>query len=132
MNTLLNTAIAATVLAAAATVPAQAQPMPQAPVSISSCAIAMPARLYTEGPLQAAEGGSIQIAFVNRAAVAATAVRFQVRTGRTLQTIDDTGSFASGTTIERSFAPAAATYDSADAACEVESVSFADGTTWQR
>jgi hypothetical protein len=81
--------------------------------------------------MQAATGGDLQIAFVNRAGVAATNVRFLVRTGRTQQTIDATGSFASGTPIVQTFTPAAASYDAASASCEVESVTFADGTTWQ-
>ena len=131
MNTILSTAIAATVFAASA-VPALAQPAPQAPIAVTSCAIDAAARPYNEGPLQAAVGGDIAISFVNRAGVEATAVRFLVRTGRTVQTIDDRGSFASGTRIDRIFTPAAASYDAGSASCEVEAVSFADGTTWQR
>jgi hypothetical protein len=133
MNTILSAAIAATVLATAGTIaPALAQPVPEAPVAVTSCAIGAAARPYNEGPLQAVEGGDIAISFVNRAAVEATGVRFLVRTGRTVQTIDDQGSFASGTRIDRIFTPATASYDAGSASCEVESVSFADGTTWQR
>jgi hypothetical protein len=131
MNTILSAAIAATVLATSA-IPALAQPAPEAPVAVTSCAIGAAARPYNEGPLQAVEGGDIAISFVNRAAVEATAVRFTVRTGRTVQTIDDQGSFASGTRIDRTFTPATASYDAGSASCEVEAVSFADGTTWQR
>lgn len=131
-NTLITTALAATVLAAAAGAPAFAQPEPQAPVAVTACAIGAAARPYNEGPLQAVQGGDIAISFVNRADVAATGVRFVVRTGRTVQTIDDSGSFASGTQIDRIFTPAGASYDSGSASCEVEAVSFADGTTWQR
>ncbi|MEA2666204.1 MAG: hypothetical protein QOI11_3148 [Candidatus Eremiobacteraeota bacterium] len=132
MNTLLSTAIAATLLATAASAPALAQPAPEAPIAVTSCAIDAAVRLYGEGPFQGAAGGDVAISFVNRAAVEATAVRFLVRTGRTVQTIDDRGSFASGTRIDRIFSPATASYDGGSAACEVESVSFADGTTWQR
>jgi hypothetical protein len=132
MNTIFSTAIAATVLAVSTTVPALAQPVPEAPVAVTSCAIGAAARPYNEGPLQATEGGDIAISFVNRAGVEATAVRFLVRTGRTVQVIDDRGSFASGTRIDRVFSPATASYDAGSASCEVESVSFADGTTWAR
>ncbi len=131
MNALLSTALAATALATSA-VPAFAQPVPEAPVAVTTCAVGAAVRPDNEGPLEAAQGGGIAISFVNRAAVEATAVRIAVRTGRTVQTIDDRGSFASGTRIDRVFAPAAASYDSGSASCEVEAVSFADGTTWQR
>jgi hypothetical protein len=133
MNTLLSTAVAATLLATATTAaPALAQPAPEAPIAVTSCAIDAAVRLYGEGPFQGAAGGDVAISFVNRAAVEATAVRFLVRTGRTVQTIDDRGSFASGTRIDRIFSPATASYEGGSASCEVESVSFADGTTWQR
>jgi hypothetical protein len=129
MNMLLSTAVAATLLGASA-VPAPAQPAPQAPISISSCTLSAPPRLFEEGVQ--ADAGGLQITFVNRADATATGIRFLVRIGRTEQTIDDTGRFASGIAIAQAFAPAAASYGIADAACEVESVTFADGTTWQR
>jgi hypothetical protein len=131
MNTVLSTAVAATVLATSA-VPAFAQPAPEAPVAVTTCALGAAVRPFNEGPLQAAQGGHIAISFVNRAAVQATAVRIAVRTGRTVETIDDRGSFASGTRIDRVVAPAGASYDAGSVSCEVEAVSFADGTTWQR
>lgn len=133
MNTIFKTAIAATALAAATSAPAFAQPAPQAPISISSCALSAPVEAFNEGPLQVIQGGSdIQIGFVNRAAVAATDVRFAVSTGRTVQMIDATGTFAGGTPIVQSFSPATAAYGAENASCAVESVTFADGTTWQR
>ncbi len=131
MNSLLGTALGAALLAAAAT-PALAQPAPEAPVAVTTCAVAPAVRTYSEGPLQGAEGGDLAISFVNRAAVEATGVRFSVRIGRTVQTIDDRGSFAGGIRIDRVFSPAGASYDGGSASCEVESVSFADGTVWQR
>ncbi len=129
MNALFTTAAAAALLGAG-TVPALAQSIDQAPVAITSCALSATPRLFEPG-LQAETSG-LQIGFVNHAQAPATNVRFLVRIGRSEQIFDDTGSFASGTPIAQVFSPASASYDAIDASCEVQSVTFADGTTWQR
>lgn len=76
--------------------------------------------------------GYLRITFVNQAPMAATNVRFAVRYADRTQIIDDAGTFSSGTPITQDFTPAAiAPYGGNSAACSVESVTFADGSTWQ-
>ena len=76
--------------------------------------------------------GNLRITFVNEAPLAATNVRFAVRYADRTQIIDDAGTFATGTPITQDFSPApSAPYDGSGAACSVQSVTFADGSTWQ-
>jgi hypothetical protein len=129
MKTLLGTALAIGVLAAGAG-PALAQPA--APIDVTTCAAGPTYRPYNEGPLQAVQcGGDVAIGFVNRASTAATSVRFAIGSGGAVRTVDERGSFASGTRIDR-VASLATPSAAGGASCEVEAVSFADGTTWQR
>ncbi len=124
------TAAAAAALLSASTVPALAQSIDQAPVAITSCALSATPRLFEPGVQP--DGSGLQIGFVNHAQTPATNVRFLVRIGRSEQIFDDTGSFASGTPIAQVFSPASTSYAAIDASCQVQSVTFADGTTWQR
>jgi len=103
------------------------------PVSVVSCeqnSFEIPAML--EGPNPAIRLDNLRISFVNRAALAATDVRFAVSTPTGTQTIDDAGSFGPGARISHDFSPAAGGQNFSDTAkCAVESVTFIDGTTWQ-
>ena len=74
--------------------------------------------------------GKITISYVNGGAVPATSVAFAVRIGKATETIVDKGTFSPGTTITHDFAEGG--LFSAASAIEVEQVTFADGTSWQR
>jgi hypothetical protein len=106
-----------------------------APVSVVSCDYssvqAVPAMtgISESAPLQTS---NLRISFVNQSPLEATDVRFAVNYGGITQIIDDNGRFATGTPIVHDFQPVATgSYDAAGAACAVESVTFADGSTWQ-
>jgi hypothetical protein len=105
------------------------------PVSVVSCE-------YNSQQLSAASTGieqnapnptsNLRISFVNQSPLEATDVRFAVSYAGVTQLIDDNGRFATGTPITHDFQPVAAgAFDSAGAQCTVESVTFADGSTWQ-
>jgi hypothetical protein len=72
----------------------------------------------------------LAITFVNTGAVPATAVRFAVHTGTTTEIIADNGTFSPGTGITHDF-PIGSAFGGA-ATVEVQSVTFADGTSWSR
>lgn len=80
-------------------------------------------------PLQTS---NLRISFVNPSPLEATDVRFAVKYGGITQIIDDNGRFATGAPIVHDFQPVATSAcAAAGAACAVESVTFADGSTWQ-
>lgn len=103
------------------------------PVSVVSCeqsSFDVPAML--EGPNPAIRLDNLRISFVNRAALAATKVRFAVSTAAGTQTIDDAGSFGPGARISHDFSTDAGGQNFSDTAkCAVQSVTFIDGSTWQ-
>jgi hypothetical protein len=72
----------------------------------------------------------VEISFVNRYESAAKKVRFALRSGAHSEVLVDNGTFSSGTTITHLFAPSSA--DPNGVQCAVESVAFADGSTWAR
>lgn len=72
----------------------------------------------------------LSISFVNAGNVPATSVAFTLRSGNDTETVVDKGSFAPGASITHDFEVGAA-FGSATH-IEVESVTFADGTSWQR
>jgi len=75
---------------------------------------------------------NLRITFVNQAPLTATNVRFAVRYADRTQIIDDAGTFSSGTPITQDFTPAANSGQyGGSAECSVQSVTFADGSTWQ-
>jgi len=75
--------------------------------------------------------GNLRITFVNQAPLAATNVRFAVRYADRTQIIDDAGTFATGSPVTQDFSPATNSPYGNSAACSVEAVTFADGSTWQ-
>ncbi len=85
--------------------------------------------IETAGPYQTS---NLRISFVNQGPLEATDVRFAVNYGGIMQVIDDNGRFATGTQITHDFQPIpTGALQSAAAQCAVESVTFADGSTWQ-
>ncbi|MGD0051264.1 MAG: hypothetical protein ABSD03_05505 [Vulcanimicrobiaceae bacterium] len=123
---LLLSSLAAAVLGTAAALPASAQDS-SAPVSLVSWGMRAPIGGTYEGSPDPSYGPDmLEISFVNRGQVAATAVEFVVRSGNREQTIVDRGTFAPGVDIAQEFEPAFV----APTSLEVEAVTFIDGTTW--
>jgi hypothetical protein len=104
-----------------------------APVSVVSCDYSVVGSATLGLPeLTPFQVGNLRITFVNQAPLAATNVRFAVRYADRTQIIDDAGTFATGTPVTQDFSPATnAAYGGSAAACSVEAVTFADGSTWQ-
>jgi hypothetical protein len=104
-----------------------------APVSVVSCEQSnYDLNLLLEGPSSPIHYGNLSISFVNRAALKATGVRFAVSTPSGTETIDDAGTFSTGTRISHEFAPVNGDSFAGATNCAVQSVTFSDGTTWQR
>ena len=72
--------------------------------------------------------GKVTISFVNSGVVPATSVQFALRSDKATELIVDKGTFSPGASIVHDFS---SDFDSA-AGLEVEQVTFADGTVWQR
>ena len=77
-----------------------------------------------------ANSGNLSISFVNARGVAATQVEFALRAGKATEILVDKGTFSPGTSITHDFAVESQFSDAS--ALEVVSVTFADGTTWER
>jgi hypothetical protein len=116
-------------LAATLAVSGTATPPAQYPIAVTQCNLFQNVFALPEGGPSPATR-SLQISFVNHSPVAAKAVRFIIRYGGATQTIDDRGTFSQNVAIEHSFDPSSV--NSGSAQCEVASVTFADGTTWQQ
>ncbi len=131
MFSLTTLGLAGAVSAAASLPTPQTIAFTDAPVQVASCAYtAIPALSSTAfgGGFTPTLGG-LQISFVNAAPVAATNVRFAVTEDGRTQTLDDSGTFSTGTRIVHQFASQNAA-DAGLASCAVQDVSFADGTSW--
>jgi hypothetical protein len=103
------------------------------PVSVVSCdysAVQGPGAL-TIPEAAAFQVSNLRITFVNQAPLAATNVRFAVRYADRTQIIDDSGTFSSGTPVTQDFTPVVNAQYGGAAECSVQSVTFADGSTWQ-
>ncbi len=135
-KTLIATAIAATSIAAAS-VPASAHQTvayTTDPIKVVSYSIQptytspIPAWGGTYMNLQSA--GKVTISFVDTGNVAAKSVQFSVRSGHSVENIVDSGTFSPGTGITHDFS-LGSQFDNASAV-EVERVTFADGSSWNR
>jgi hypothetical protein len=118
----------AAILAAAA--PAAAA---TAPVSVVSCSYSSVPRdgaglIPATAPIQTS---NVQISFVNNAPLAATNVRFAVRSPGGTQFVSDAGTFSPGTAITQNFDSRTYMPYNGPAACSVQSVTYSDGSTWQ-
>ncbi|HTW84629.1 MAG TPA: hypothetical protein VMD91_11210 [Candidatus Sulfotelmatobacter sp.] len=123
---LLASFAAATLGVSAAALPASAQ-QGVSPVSVVGCAVNVQENgAYNEGASPTFSSGDLSISFVNNGDRPATAVEFAVHAGGQTQTIVAQGSFAPGTEITNDFVPTVA----APTSCDVEAVTFSDGTTW--
>jgi len=133
-NHLIVTAAAALIAATSASAGAQSTvAFSNDPVKVVSYslqpayAVAIPAyasSLYIEST------GKVTISFVNANAAPATIVRFAVRSSKATELIVDKGTFSQGARITHDFSldPNVGTSPQV----EVEQVTFADGTAWQR
>ena len=89
-----------------------------------------PLPFFGSAPLGIATRAVVTIAFFNTSGAPATNVRFAARSGKSPETIVDNGTFSSGSTITHEFAVSALNGDASQ--IDVEAVTFADGTLWQR
>lgn len=112
---------------------ASASPLAASPVSVVSCDYSVISSTTAVLPeLTPFHVGNLRITFVNQGPIAATNVRFAVRYADRTQIIDDAGTFSTGTPVTQDFTPAAnAPYDGSGASCDVQAVTFADGSVWQ-
>jgi hypothetical protein len=136
VNKLLFISAAAAAIAASAATTARAQtvaytenPIHVVRYSVQS-AYLTPMPVWGGTTLGIASSPEVAITFVNAGAVPATAVRFAVHTGTTTEIIADNGRFSPGTSITQDFAISSA-FGGATTV-EVQTVTFADGTSWSR
>jgi hypothetical protein len=130
MFSFISRAGIAGVLTLAVAVPAMAAPGP-APVSVVSCSYDTLSEVNDLGPGDVPINVSdLRITFVNNSPLAATDVRFAVQYAHRSQVVDASGTFSSGTSITKQFAPSTGPSYSGSAACTVQSVTFSDGSTW--
>jgi len=105
------------------------------PINVVSC-------VYTSQQVSSAVTGfartapfelsNLRISFVNQGPLEARDVRFAVSYDGLTQIVDDRGRFATAKQITRDFQPlATGTFRDDPARCAVQSVTFADGSTWQ-
>lgn len=132
----LLTLVAAAAIAAAAALPAGAQSTvafsndPVRIVHYSVGSSSVPVSSWGGNYLGFANSGNLSISFVNARGVAATQVEFALRAGKATEILVDKGTFSPGTSITHDFAVESQFSDAS--ALEVVSVTFADGTTWER
>jgi hypothetical protein len=74
---------------------------------------------------------NVRVTFENNAPVPATHVRFAVQYAGSTQTVDEAGTFSTGTPITKDFMPSTGLEYNGSASCSVQSVTFSDGSTWQ-
>jgi hypothetical protein len=129
--------VAAAAIAASASAPGGAQQRlayENTPVRIQHVSAAhgyvSPAVTSFGGSWGIATSTDFNISFVNAGNVPATTIAFTVRNGNDTETIVDTGTFSPGTSITHDFEVGPAF--GAASSVEVQSVFFADGTSWQR
>lgn len=130
MNNIVLHALAVAAISVATMEPSLAQDSTATdpPVSILACKAEMNYATVSEGERgqrSIPTGATVRIAFVNRSARTATAIKFLVGD----QPITYQGKFSSGVPIEYTFGP----YDTVkqNATCDVSSVTFDDGRMWQ-
>jgi hypothetical protein len=116
---------AAPAVASAASVVALATPSQASPISIDNVQISQAFGFRDNFNFP----GQVSVAFRNDAAVPATKVVFVLQSGSdVLDRFTEVGNYAHGVTVRQNFVEGAIDLDEQLA---VESVSFADGSTWQ-
>lgn len=135
MNTTVLTSIAIAAVSLAMTEPSVAQDsnVADTPVSISTCDV-IENYVVTSGDdtgvYSMLAGATVRIAFVNRSKQAATKVSFLIKGQGVDGTIVYNGRFSTGVRIDYTFGPF--NYVDPNSTCDVTSVTFDDGTAWQR
>lgn len=127
-------ALAAAVLALSATplaASAQQTAYSTSPVSIAACNVSTHLDGYSAGwysnPISTQ---NLSYRFVNNGAVPATKVTLLVKDDTGTRSIEDNGTFSPGVAIDRNLADGAG-YQGGNLNCQVSSVQFADGSSWQ-
>jgi hypothetical protein len=116
--------LAGAILIAGSPVLASAATYQASPIRLDSVNIAPSAGIHNNF----AYTGLVNVAFTNESPVAITQVVFDIEAGgKVIDRISDTGSYAQGVTVKHSFPDIQTNLDQQLA---VESVSFADGTSW--
>jgi hypothetical protein len=117
--------LGAAILIAGSPVLASAAPVQPSPIRLDSVQIAP-----TYGTFQDFFPGLVAVSFTNEATVPVTSIVFDVENGgKVIHRIKDAGTFANGQTIKHTFNyPDNQT--NYDPQLAVESVTFADGSTW--
>jgi hypothetical protein len=126
----------ASLLLSAALAGSPAQPQTEAytgldPIQIAACAITTPVDVPAVFGIDTPNAGSVSISFVNQNSKPVSSVAFNVTNGRTTSRIVDAGTFSDGAVISHRFSAPAFTNALGDVTCSVQSVAFADGSTWE-
>ncbi len=102
-----------------------------APVRVASCALNF--NPTVPQPFGASTPGteSLAISFVNQDAKPISSVAFEVSDGSTTSRIVDKGTFSNGVEIDHNYAAPQFGINLSDVTCSIQSVAFADGSTWQ-
>jgi hypothetical protein len=119
-----------TSLLLAAAVSGQTAYTSQNPIDVASCAVVQPAAVSPFGT-SIPTVGTLSIAFQNENSQDVTQVAFRVSDGASTQTIVENGTFSKGATINELASAPAFSNDFGAVTCSVQSVAFADGSTWQ-
>ncbi|HTZ56272.1 MAG TPA: hypothetical protein VMB20_14560 [Candidatus Acidoferrum sp.] len=102
------------------------------PIQIASCSVAeTPAVVLPWGGQATSGSPEAQISFVNTDSRPVSSVVFAVSDGRGTSQIVDKGTFSNGIEINHRFLTPEFAYALGDLTCKVQSVAFADGSTWQ-
>jgi hypothetical protein len=119
--------------AAVATAPPQTAYTGIEPVRVASCTldVADPSIAFPFGATLPLGTSSTAISFVNEEQRPIASVVFAVSNERTTSRIVDKGTFSKGVEIDHTFTTPEFGDLSGPLRCTVQSVAFADGTTWQ-
>ena len=99
------------------------------PVRISSCALRSdPTTLTNLFAVRYSGADSVEISFTNEDVKPITSVAIDVSDGSLTRRVEDHGTFSSGVQIDHRFA--AHEFALGDVTCSVQSVAYADGTSW--
>jgi hypothetical protein len=127
---MLTLAPALTALAATLAVSTTPSAPAQYPIGVTRCDVVASTPALPFDAMSSPAVNTLEVSFVNHAAIVAKDVRITVSFEGSTQTIDDRGTFSPNIAIDHSFGPTA-TYGGGAAQCSVASVQFADGTSWQ-
>ena len=132
MTTIVLRAMAVAAVCIAMTQPSVAEDSAaaNAPVSILRCDILDEYASPDDTGSRISTDAMVRIAFVNRSSRTIRDVTFGIDSRGGNRTIGDVGQFSSGVLIQHTFGPFGDVDD--DARCDVASVTFDDGTLWQR